>query len=210
MSLVTRTCKGCGWVFPSSYVHIRCKFCKTLFDEQICYICKQLTPTAHCTKSNDTLHCRCRPCSSKERMAIDKKYPEKAKARVVKCIEGKIRVANERFAKWVEMSNIYTKPMTQEEWIETCSYFEGCAICGKEHIEAREFFVPFKNGGKYAPYNMFPLCNSCLQNVKIKDNPFLWLDNMLGTAKKIGLTDERAEKLLAYFIKQIERYTNGQ
>jgi hypothetical protein len=95
--------------------------------------------------------------------------------------------------------------MSEQQWLEACNYFNGCAICGSEDIETREFFVPFSKGGRYTAWNMFPLCGKCAIHTKPAANPFIWLDDYLGKAKDLGLNDYRKERLIEYMLLQIER-----
>lgn len=92
------------------------------------------------------------------------------------------------------------KPMTEDEWHKVCEYFGGCAVCGEPHIESREFFLGFQDGGRYTAWNMFPQCGKCATHTRFVSNPFIWLDKRLGGARFIGLTDERREKMLKYFL----------
>jgi hypothetical protein len=110
----------------------------------------------------------------------------------------------------MDMSKIDFKPMSENEWLSVCAYFEGCAICGEEHIETRQFLVPFKDGGRYASWNILPMCEKCSGVAKKYDNPFRWLHKSLGNAYKMGLTDERKNKILEYFILQMERCKNNE
>jgi len=132
-------------------------------------------------------------------------FPEQNRQRVNMYIGQKRSIAGIKYADWLDLTNVEFKLMSEQEWLATCAYFDGCAICGEEYIETREFFVKFVEGGRYASWNMFPMCSNCATKVRLAANPFIWLDDYLGAAKKLGLTEERKQKLLEYFILQIER-----
>ena len=65
--------------------------------------------------------------------------------------------------------------LTESEWLECCSHFEGCALCGSESIDARGFFIAYKDGGKYNRCNVIPLCEHCANELKRDLNPFKYL-----------------------------------
>lgn len=210
MSLATRSCHKCGWVYPSCYTQTKCKFCKTLLRTQICLTCKLPVPTEQfyeykSGRNAGYLRRVCKTCDAANKKLWDKLYPEQNQQRVKKFIEQKQSIANARYQDWMDLTNVEFKPMNEQEWLATCMYFDGCAICGDEHIEAREFFVPFKEGGRYTSWNMFPMCGKCKAVVHHIANPFIWLDNYLGMARRLHLTEVRKQRLLEYFILQIER-----
>lgn len=49
---------------------------------------------------------------------------------------------------------------TEENWQKACTFFNGCAFCGGK-IEVRAMYFPAMLNGKYAPWNVIPLCSSC-------------------------------------------------
>lgn len=211
-SVKTRKCPNiaCGWQFPISYTRTACRFCGTLFELQVCADCKQLIPTSEFKKvktgrNAGYLDRRCRSCNNKSANEWMKAHPEVSRAATMRHSEKRRRIAEEKLQKWLESTNLPFKPMTETEWLETCSYFGGCAICGNEHIESRQFLVGFTEGGRYSSWNIFPMCGECAKHTRRIKNPFLWLDKRVGTAHYIGLTEERAEKLINYLILQIEK-----
>ena len=210
MSSAIRLCSKCGWVYPSCYTQTKCKFCHTVFSTQVCLRCKELVPTEHfyvykSGRNAGYLGRLCKPCSAETKKEWDALYPEQNLERVKKFIAQKQKVAGQRYQDWLDLTDLEFKPMNEKDWLTTCMYFDGCAICGDEHIEAREFFVPFKEGGRYTSWNMFPMCNKCVTLVRRTANPFIWLDNYLGQARKLHMTEARKQRLLEYFILQIER-----
>jgi hypothetical protein len=62
--------------------------------------------------------------------------------------------------------------LTEEQWMRACRHFNGCAQCGDEDIEARGFFIQFKEGGRYCDWNIIPLCQKCAADWKLSPNPF--------------------------------------
>jgi hypothetical protein len=70
--------------------------------------------------------------------------------------------------------------LTEQQWIEACRFFGGCAICGSEHIDTRGFFIRFKDGGRYAVWNILPLCSNCNTLHKRQPNLFITLDPNAG------------------------------
>ena len=52
--------------------------------------------------------------------------------------------------------------MTEDEWHKRCTFFRGCAICGGP-IEVRAKYFPAYLNGRYAPWNVIPLCSTCMK-----------------------------------------------
>jgi hypothetical protein len=210
MSSVTRKCPKCNWEFPGCFTKTKCRFCGTFFETQWCLKCQQFKPIENfywykTGKNAGYLTRVCKTCNAEIKKEWDELFPEQKRIRANRFVANKLQQINTKYEEWLDLSKIDFKPMTEDEWLATCAYFDGCAICGCEHIEAREFFVPFAQGGKYASWNMFPMCGKCAGAVQKYKNPFRWLDKNLGTAKELGLTEERKKRLLEYFILQIER-----
>ena len=65
------------------------------------------------------------------------------------------------------------KTLTEDEWIRACAHFGSCATCGASSIDARGMFIPFKFGGRYAAWNIIPLCDKCATAIKFQHNPFI-------------------------------------
>lgn len=70
--------------------------------------------------------------------------------------------------------------LTEEEWQEAVSHFNGCAICGADEVATRGYFIPFKNGGEYAAWNILPLCSSCAARSIRQHNIFRTFKNGVG------------------------------
>ena len=120
----------------------------------------------------------------------------------------------ERYAAWLESINsidrrcvgstqTISNAMTEEEWLNACRYFDGCAICG-EIIDAKMYFVPLKDGGKYTSYNMIPVCEACaLKRRGDTYQPFKYFNKAFGT---IPNGEARLERMIGYLSKEIEKH----
>lgn len=51
--------------------------------------------------------------------------------------------------------------MTEDEWLRRCRFFNGCAMCGGP-IEVRAKYFPTYLNGEHSPWNVIPLCSSCM------------------------------------------------
>jgi RNA polymerase subunit RPABC4/transcription elongation factor Spt4 len=79
-------------------------------------------------------------------------------------------------------------PLSEDLWLKTCRYFEGCAICGANDIQLRHSFIPRKLGGKYVVGNIIPLCSKCANKFRLSSpiNP-VYLSQIKGfNIDKIG------------------------
>lgn len=84
--------------------------------------------------------------------------------------------------------------LTEAEWRGTSVYFNGCALCGETHVEARFPWRTPEEGGKYVKHNMIPLCGKCTKAVPSNKEPLHWL---LHTTT---VTEERVAKLYAFLL----------
>lgn len=202
-----RVCPKCGHVYPNSYTSTKCKFCGTTFDVQICSTCKKLVPTyKFYRRSNGYLTRRCPECNRKNARDWDNAHKEQRLARVYRFYDKRLIAAEKEMYDWMEkLQRLPPKVMSEDEWLETCRYFGGCAICGSEYIETRHFFIPFEEGGKYAVWNMIPLCGTCAAGLpKSIGNPFKWFDKYFGNAEALGLNEERKNKLVSYLYNKMK------
>lgn len=201
----SRTCPGCGVVHPTTYTKTKCEVCKTLFHEQICSLCKEI-------KSNELYYryksgsnaghfmLQCKPCSATKKIKFDKEFPEHRLAWGRADYHKRMAAAEVSLVKWLAETNVKYKPLTEAQWLEACAYFEGCTICGEDHIETRDFFVAFKDGGRYAAWNVFPLCGKCSTRSRLITNPFVWI-----VRHTSGFNKYRRDRLLEYLTIQIEK-----
>lgn len=202
-----RTCPKCKWQYPSTYNYVKCKYCDTMFDEQRCTMCKQLVPTYKFYKRSDgRLTRRCPDCNRKDSREWDANNKEAKAARNHRMMEKHMVAAEMALYNWLDKSGDITfKSMKEDEWLEACRYFGGCAICGNEHIETRHFFIPFEEGGKYTAWNMIPLCGPCAAAIpKSIKNPFSWFNKYLGNATALGLNEDRKHKIVTYLTKKMK------
>ena len=87
-----------------------------------------------------------------------------------------------KFDRWLDLIKQVPKPLktlTEDEWIAACRYFGKCATCGNESIDARAFFITFALGGRYAAWNVIPVCDKCATALRRQQNPFIkYSDNV--------------------------------
>lgn len=182
----TKTCPKCGWVYPITTPRTTCRFCGAWFEKGFCSICGQYVKQMHGTK--------CDACFQKQvrSLYINEDY------RIWKGISilRKRAVTDKQLQEWLDMINKIPKPLrtlTEEEWFNACNYFRECALCGKEEIEARAFFIPFSMGGRYAEWNVIPICEHCATRLRRKQkNPY-------------EIYQDRVSKITAYLRPIIER-----
>lgn len=147
----------------------------------------------------------CTPCSKNRKKQHDKKNPQQRYDRDKRFMDKRFAMAAERFEEWKKKTNLPFKPLAEQQWLEACSHFRGCALCDSEHIEVRQFFVNFKDGGRYTAWNVYPICGKCATKTRKIANPFQWLDRYTGYAIELGITKEIGDKLVAYLELQIEK-----
>ena len=81
------------------------------------------------------------------------------------------------YNEWVEKVKLVPRDyptLTEEQWMEAVKHFGGCALCGEESIDARSYFVPFKDGGRYCDWNIIPVCSKCALKTRTNYNYFLY------------------------------------
>jgi hypothetical protein len=104
----------------------------------------------------------CRECYNKRQLIYQVEYDNR-----------KIKEYIDPYTVWLEQVKDLPAPLiTEDQWIEICRYFNGCAVCGSESIDARAFFIQFRFGGKYTPWNVFPICERCNKIWDAEPNPF--------------------------------------
>lgn len=89
-----------------------------------------------------------------------------------KYLDGKALTRKDAGALWVKYLKEYEEAwskvlqetkiivLSEKEWLRTCGFFNGCAICGGP-IEMRGKFFHSRRGGAYTPWNVIPLCEYC-------------------------------------------------
>lgn len=125
--------------------------------------------------------------------------------------------AEESFKAWKDMiASIPSKSptLTEEQWLDACKYFGGCAYCGGSSIDARSMFIRFKDGGRYCAWNIIPACERCETSRKVIHNPFLRMDQHISknagcAAIKYNFTIENLQKIVEYLQSKMEEYNES-
>lgn len=120
----------------------------------LCGGCKQYTNKLHngyCTECNN---------------AASRRSVARRKERIQK-----------QYTDWIDnIKDMPYHPLTEEEWLEACKHFEKCAYCSTREINTRSLFIGFKEGGRYAVWNVVPSCETCALAIKYVRNPFARMD----------------------------------
>lgn len=87
------------------------------------------------------------------------------------CVAGSIRVKeymyDEFWYEWREkMLSTPPRFLTEDDWIDTCAEFNGCALCGFPDVEEKLLVVPTYAGGKLYTFNVIPTCRECALKVR--------------------------------------------
>lgn len=179
-------CPTCGREYPWQVPREYCQSCKTEFTRGTCYVCR--------TYREDLRHGKCKDCCRD----ISRQ-----------CIARKRADSNNNYAGWVKKINSVPAPihtLTEDEWLEACRYFGGCALCSKPQIETRLMYVPAHRGGKYTMYNMVPACEDCAtsykQTVKARGNPFTRVYNCNDYKDSVA----RLKKVMTYLEGKYDEY----
>lgn len=194
----TKTCKGCGWVYPANYSELRCRFCGTAFTERICRGCGELKTM--CTEGS----LLCVECN-KQRI---KQYPDYTRSKRNKeYMIREIAKVEARYEAWLKrIAAAPFKPLTEEQWIQACRFFEGCALCNNTSIDARGYFIAFKYGGRYVAWNILPLCEKCETDLKVCLNPFRRLDRKFNSNVALcrGISVDKMNRAAQYLQDRLE------
>lgn len=202
----TKTCKKCGWVYPLVTPYSTCRFCGMSFTQGICSVCGEY--------SDDIIPSTklCRKCYNK-RNGVYQKRVIKTTDDNQKTYRRLVKEADERFAAWLgRLSKIKTHTLTDEEWLEACRYFDGCALCDSDSIDARGYFIRFEDGGKYNACNVIPVCDKCATEIKYQSNPFRQMNPTLNRnlATSRGLSLAKLERAAGYLQSKMEGVENEQ
>lgn len=187
----TKKCEKCGWEYPITYPEPKCRFCGTRFKYGFCVRCgkyEHLRYGRYCTK-----------CNSKRVMECSR--VDWNTERWQKWYERRNKAFEQTFTEWMDLIAKVPQPLktlTQDEWIAACTHFGKCAICEHESIDARAFFVAYAFGGRYAAWNVIPVCEKCATALRYRQNPFIKYE-------------EAAPKIVAYLRPILERtIANGK
>lgn len=162
-----KTCKKCGWQQSTQDPSRRCHGCGVPVTEGICNWCGDykydLSPKQYVCSE-------CRPIQSREKTRVwrQKQYYD----------------AYDEWLRDIARIKMPYSFLTEDEWLKVCKYFNGCAFCDSESVDARSFFVPFKKGGRYCNWNIIPKCDKCAL-LNIGDNPFMAMSRYSAYRKKL-------------------------
>lgn len=187
----TKTCKRCGWVYPITQPGSKCLICGERFDVFICKECG--SPF----KSNRYTGYRCPKCFHK----ITAKHGANMKDRM-----------RDRFDRWLDKVKQVPKDyptLTEEQWLEACRHFNGCARCASDEIDTRGFFIGREQGGRYCDWNVIPLCTRCAKMWRLDKSMFVYAYHKDSVKKDkryrpLGVSDsthefrDSLEKIVAY------------
>lgn len=156
----TKECKSCGWVYPITQRDLKCPLCGVFFDTVTCKTCGAVV------SGNDRVpkKAQCKKCHNEEERQHMIKY--------VHLHTAKLEALHEE---WLDRIAAVPKDyptLTEEQWLEACTYFNGCAWCGDHDIDTRGFYVDFQRGGRYCDWNIIPLCKVCARSVTSELNPY--------------------------------------
>lgn len=175
-----RTCLTCGKESKYFKGIARCS-CGGTFDKYLCAKCDTWLPTKSFSKRYDGKgsehmpRSACRKCEKKREKEVRARNVDTARAADKRRKQNKDARLDKKFELWKEnVARTPSPPLTETEWLKACKHFGGCAICGNERIEARMFFIHFKDGGRYVAHNIIPACAQCAVTVRIFNNPFKW------------------------------------
>ena len=154
-----KTCPNCGWQYPSNYTRAICTICGYKFSEQKCSKCGKVKPVEEFAADRPI----CKDCMRNYKRNQWHVFSDKLKA---------------EFNEWLEKIKAVPKDyptLTEEQWIEACRYFGGCARCGSKDIDTRGFFVHAKLGGRYCDWNILPLCEKCANHWDTERSAFIYI-----------------------------------
>lgn len=188
----TKTCKHCGWVYPITQPGRNCIICGQPFEVVTCSSCG--TPTPAKELSGETLWCKA--CVNRRDVAGKHR---RMQARV------------DRFDEW--LAKIAAVPadyptLTEEQWLEACTFFNGCARCYSKDIDTRGFFVGAKLGGRYCDWNIIPLCEKCATNWDLDRSVFKYVYNR-DNSKRSRESRDCLEKIIHYLGGKLDAATEA-
>lgn len=150
----TKTCKHCGWVYPITQPGKRCRMCGEPFEIVVCSRCGKPTPIEDIPQDKGM----CRSCIN----ALHQEVISRSNA-----------FYSQVFDDWIAAIASIPKTyptLTERQWLDACTYFDGCAKCGNKAIDTRGFFIGAELGGRYCDWNIIPLCERCAGSWDIKAN----------------------------------------
>lgn len=188
-----RICPKCGFAMPLMTTKSICPVCKTYWPGgKLCSHCGEFSEWIHRSDGYclDCKHMSDRLWRIRKNKNIDKQYKD-----------------------WLDLMNGIPGPLvtlTEDDWLRVCSYFEGqCSICHEGVIDARMYFVDFKQGGRYTSYNIIPVCEKCATKRRADTyQPFRYFDYNFNNYK---LQKGTLDKIIKYLSKEIDKaYAAGK
>lgn len=179
----TKTCKRCGWVYPITQPGTKCLICGEPFELVACRVCGAIFEQNTTSKN---LTNRCSKC---------------AQLAHVDSMRKRIAGMHDRFDEWLAKVREVPKDyptLTEEQWMEACRYFNGCARCDSDEIDARGFFIGRQLGGRYCDWNVIPLCTKCAAVWKLDKSAFAYAylkgrDRYGKNKRRIGVSNDTLE-----------------
>ncbi len=156
----TKTCKRCGWVYPITQPGTKCKMCGETFEYIVCRECGGIFDHSGIAHGN-----LCKKC----KVLLSTRTKKQRYERMIK-------KHKDRFDAWLAKVAQVPKnyaTLTEEQWLEACRFFNGCARCNSEDIDTRGFFIVAKLGGRYCDWNVIPLCERCAKTWNITRSVFV-------------------------------------
>lgn len=184
----TRKCSKCGWEFSENYSHMVCKFCHGLMLTGYCKECGEWSEKLFYGKI-------CHKCYADYRRGLD---------------HARVDRQRETFEEWCAIiAKLPAKPLTEQQWLEACEHFNGCAYCGNPEIAARSMFIDFQDGGRYCDWNIIPACEQCATAIKVEPNPFIRMDRTkrrgkANQARRLGFSLENLQRIVDYLQSKME------
>lgn len=177
----SRACKLCGWEHPDSYIGRFCTVCGHPLEYITCIECGKVLPVEAFEKARNA----CKKC---RRDTLNASWARREQKH------------HKRFEEWLEKVRSVPKEyptLTEEQWLEACRYFDGCARCNSPEIDTRGFFIGYELGGRYCDWNIIPLCEKCAKYWDLTKSVFYYTERR-DYANKSTEYRENLEKIVTY------------
>lgn len=204
-----RICSSCGNKHHKSYTGKRCVKCKEFLSFFVCNVCGRCLPKEEFASNKP----HCKACKALLTKLYYAENPDKYANKLSNDTEFADKQYDGVYAEWrkaiAELEPISS--LTESEWFEIVSFFNGCALCADSHVEKRMYFDLPSNGGKYNRFNIFPVCNECGSINRNMANPFKYFNrafkhiNFLAVNSKEArknITNERITRLVDYIYEK--------
>lgn len=171
--MTTKTCEKCGWVLAIQDPKLYCPICGTRFKVGICSKCGK--PVEYYLHNR----CVCRYCYD----TVVRKPGAMQRVR-----QRRRDVYDEWLAKIRQIPKDYPT-LTEEQWLAAVKHFNGCALCKEPVVDTRQYFIPFKYGGRYCDWNIIPVCDKCAERTGGYKKKVANYNYFLKEPQPIGLMD---------------------